>query len=389
MFGLSSVDRCLSFLSLLLFSLCGFCSCLEEFESTEKKSSDRDIVEYLPNVSSLRVDEYKIVIEVELKERNSLLRINNGEPDIGGMVCSAFVDFGRGKLGYYVPFSTEDEKTEEILVEDDRIIPFEEGRKYIISSSKINGCAVKLSVTDETSNEVYEFAPQLKCYTSGITNAWGRNSYEVVGNIDVEDFTVYSTQGKHPKLLILGDSNADHGGLGSDKWRNYARQIKDSMRGDVFLVAQGGANTSHYLTWLNEYVFNVCQPQYCLITTYNETSYTRWHTNILQIIDRLEAHNIIPILATIHPGGGPTIDEQKARINEWIRKSGYFVFDIGKLVSLNNDGVTTDEDLLRPDLVHFNYISNNLLADSFMSEFPFLYREDSFIFDIASLIKKE
>lgn len=382
---MSGLYRYILLLLSMFFSLCGFGSCLEDDEPIEEETADSKVVEYLPNITSLRVDEFKIVMEVVLTEKDCLLRINNGEPDIGGMVCSAFVDFGRGKMGYYYPYNTEEEKTEEVLVEDEQTIPFEKGRKYMISSFKINGGTVKLSITDVLSKETYEFMPQLRSYTSGMTNAWGKSSYEVSGNMEIVAFKVYSTQERCPKLLILGDSNADHGGLGSDKWRNYARQIKDSLGGSAFLVAQGGARTSDYLTWLKEYVLNVCQPQYCLITTYNETSFTRWYPNIMQIIEILEEHNIIPILATIHPGGGATINEQKAKINDWIRASGYLVFDIGKIISLNNDGITTDENLLRPDLVHFNHVSNDMLATEFMLDFPFLYKENSFIFDIASL----
>lgn len=65
------------------------------------------------------------------------------------------------------------------------------------------------------------------------------SSYEVSGSINILNFKTYSNQDYHSKLLVLGDSNADHGGIGDDKWRNYIRQIKARMGGSAFLVVQG------------------------------------------------------------------------------------------------------------------------------------------------------
>lgn len=327
----------------------------------------------VPNISSLRLDGYDIQVKMVLKDCNSILRINHGEPNIGGMVCSLYIDFSRGRIGLYEPYTTDSEKTTEKFIEDEQQISFIVGHEYTIVSSKINGCIVKVSVTDEVSRESWTFTPDIGCYESGITNGWGRSSYEISGNIDIHDFKIYSNQDYRSKLLILGDSNADHGGIGDYKWKNYARQIKTEMQGNAFLVVQGGASTDNFLVWLDNYALDICSPQYCLITTYNEYSFYKWNNNIREIIDILESHQIIPILATIHPGSGEMISEDKRTMNDWMRNSGYFVFDMARVISKNNDGVTTNEKLLRlPDLVHFNFEANDLLAKDFFETFPFM-----------------
>ena len=86
----------------------------------------------------------------------------------------------------------------------------------------------------------------------------------------------------------------------------------------------------------------------------------------------MENHHIIPILATIHPGSGEMISEDKRKMNDWMRSSGYLVFDVARVISQNNDGVTTNESLLRSDLVHFNFEANDLLAADFFETFSFM-----------------
>ena len=333
---------------------------------------EAEIKNRVPNISSLRLDGYDIQIKAVLKGRNSLLRINHGEPNLNGLVCSSFIDFTNGRIGYYKPYTTDEEKTTEELIEGEQIIPFVEGHEYTIVSSKQNGCFASLSITDNLTGECYEFSPEIGCYESGITNGWGKSSYEVMGDVEVLEFKIYSNQDYNSKLLILGDSNADHGGIGDYKWRNYTRQIKKGMGGSAFLVVQGGADTNHFLTWLDGYVLDLCKPQYCLITTYNETNFSRWYSNIMKIIQILEDNNIVPILATIHPGGKGGIDDGRKKINEWIRNSGYLVFDIAKIISLNHDGISLNKNLLHFDMVHYNYEANTLLANAFLETFPSL-----------------
>ncbi len=87
----------------------------------------------------------------------------------------------------------------------------------------------------------------------------------------------------------------------------------------------------------------------------------------------MENCKIIPILATIHPGEGDMISNERRKINDWIRNSGYLVFDVAKVISVNNDGVTTWKEMLRePTWVHFNYEANDLLAKIFFETFPYL-----------------
>ena len=326
----------------------------------------------LPNVGSLRTDGYDLNLDIVLNDLNSVIRINHGEPNINGMVCSSFIDFKRGKMGYFIPYSVDEDKTDEILVEDEQTISFEKGHHYSIISSKTGGCIASIIITDNDGGKTYQFSPEIGCYESGIANGWGRSSYEIVGDIDVLNFKIYSNQPYHSKLLILGDSNADHGGVGDYKWKNYARQIKTGMQGDVFLIVQGGASTNDFLTWLREYALDVCAPQYCMITTYNEYTFSKWNNNIKEIVNILENHHIIPILATIHPGSGEMISEDKRKMNDWMRSSGYLVFDVARVISQNNDGVTTNESLLRSDLVHFNFEANDLLAADFFETFSFM-----------------
>lgn len=327
----------------------------------------------VPNFSSLRLDGYDVQLKVVLKNINSFIRINHGEPNIGGLVCSSYIDFSKGLIGYYKPYTTDGEKTSEILIESEENASFIEGHEYTIVSSKQNGCVASLSIIDDITGEIYEFSPKIGCYESGITHSWGTSSYEVEGEVDVVDFKIYSNQDYHSKLLILGDSNAEHGGLGNYKEYGYTRRIRSEMNGSAFLVAQGGASTRKFLVWLDEYVLDLCKPQYCLITTYNETNFTSWHHNISDIIEILERENITPILATIHPAEGDVISNVHSEINDWIRNSGYLVFDVAKVISLNHDGVTTWKDVLTPPTwVHFNYESNNLLYENFFDSFPFM-----------------
>lgn len=337
-------------------------------------TAESEIKYRIPNISFLRLDGYDIQLKIVLKDTNSLLRINHGEPGIGGLVCSSFIDFAKGTIGYYKPYSTEEEKTIDVLVESEQTIPFVEGHEYTIVSSKENGCIATIKVTDNDIQQTYQFTPDIGCYESGITNGWGKSSYEIKGEVDISGFKIYSNQDYHSKLLILGDSNADHGGIGDDKWRNYARQIKSRMGGSAFLVVQGGADTNDFITWLNEYVLNICKPQYCLVATYNEANFSMWYSNISEIIQIISDKGIIPILATIHPGGRNGLNDERKRINDWIRESGYLVFDIAKVISQNNDGITVNEELLRYDLVHFNYETNDMLADYFWETFSHLLK---------------
>lgn len=326
----------------------------------------------LPNVRSLRTDGYDLNLDIVLNDINSVVRINHGEPNFNGMVCSSFIDFKRGKIGYFKPYSVDEEKTDEVLVEDEKTISFEKGHHYSIISSKTDGCIASITIKDNDNYQTYQFTPEIGCHESGITNGWGRSSYEIVGDIEVLNFKIYSNQPYHSKLLILGDSNADHGGIGDFKWKNYARQIKTGIQGNAFLIVQGGASTNDYLVWLQEYALDVCAPQYCMITTYNEYAFSKWIKNITEIINILENHHIIPILATIHPGSGEMINDDKRQMNDWMRGSGYLVFDIARVISKNNDGVTTNEGLLRSDFVHFNFEANDLLAADFFETFPFM-----------------
>lgn len=335
--------------------------------------ADTEIKYRVPNISSLRLDGYDIQIKVVIKDINSLLRINHGEPNIGGLVCSSFIDFANSRIGYYKPYTIDGEKTTEVLIEREQIIPFIKGHVYTIVSSKHNGCVASLSIKDNETGESYEFSPEIKCYESGITHGWGKSSYEEMGGIEVLDFKIYSNQDFNSRLLILGDSNADHGGLGSYKWRNYTRQIKLGMNGSAFLVVQGGAGTSNFISWLDEYAMDLCKPKYCLVTTYNETNFSRWYSNIQEILNRLKRENITPILATIHPAEGDVIGDTHSEINDWIRSSGFLVFDVAKVISLNHDGVTTWKDILTPpNWVHFNLEANNILAKNFFETFPYL-----------------
>lgn len=335
--------------------------------------ADLEIKYRVPNISTLRLDGYDIQIKVVLKDRNGLLRINHGEPNLDGLVCSSFIDFTNGRIGYYKPYTADGEKSSEVLIESDQMIPFVKGHEYTIVSSKRDGCVASLSITDNLTGECYEFSPEIGCYESGITNGWGKSSYEVMGDVEVLEFKIYSNQDYNSKLLILGDSNADHGGIGNDKWRNYARQIKKGMGGSAFLVVQGGAGTRNFLTWMDGYVFDLCKPQYCLITTYNETNFQKWNPNILEILRRLEIRKIIPILATIHPAEGDKISDERRKINDWIRNSGYLVFDVAKVISVNNDGLTTWKKVLHePNWVHYNFTANDLLATNFFETFPYL-----------------
>jgi hypothetical protein len=327
----------------------------------------------LPNIKSLRTDGYDLNLDIVLNNINSVIRINHGEPNINGIVCSSFIDFKRGKIGYFNPYSVDEEKTDEILVENEQTISFEQGHHYSIISSKIDGCIASITITDNDGDQTYQFSPEIGCYESGITNGWGRSSYEIVGDIDVMNFKIYSNQPYHSKLLILGDSNADHGGIGDYKWKNYARQIKTGLQGNAYLIVQGGASTNDFLVWLQEYALDVCAPQYCMITTYNEYTFSKWIKNIKEIINILENHHIIPILATIHPGSGEMISDDKRKMNDWMRSSGYLVFDMARVISKDHDGVTTIERLLRlPTLVHFNFEANDMLAADFFDTFPFM-----------------
>lgn len=99
-----------------------------------------------------------------------------------------------------------------------------------------------------------------------------------------------------------------------------------------------------------------------------------WYSNISEIIKITNDKDIIPILATIHPGGKNGLNDERKRINDWIRESGYLVFDIAKIISRNNDGITVNEELLRWDLVHFNYEANDMLADYFGETFSHLLK---------------
>ena len=78
----------------------------------------------VPNISSLRLDGYDIQVKMVLKDCNSILRINHGEPNIGGMVCSLYIDFSRGRIGLYEPYTTDSEKTTEKFIEDEQQISF-------------------------------------------------------------------------------------------------------------------------------------------------------------------------------------------------------------------------------------------------------------------------
>lgn len=140
-------------------------------ELTIDHAPDVKIRYRLPNISTLRTDGYDIVLKLILADKNSHLRINYGEPNIDGLVCSAFIDFGKGKMGYYQPYMTDEEKSEEILATYEKDIPFEQGNQYTIVASKKEGCIASVFVKDEKSGDEYEFSPELTCYESGITNS--------------------------------------------------------------------------------------------------------------------------------------------------------------------------------------------------------------------------
>ena len=47
--------------------------------------------------------------------------------------------------------------------------------------------------------------------------------------------------------------------------------------------------------------------------------------------------------------------------------------DLAELLSLNNDGVTADSNLLNPDMVHFTTPTNKIIAERFESDFGYIF----------------
>ena len=154
---------------------------------------------------------------------------------------------------------------------------------------------------------------------------------------------------------------------------SYSRLIKDAHNGDVAIFAQGGASAFDFVNWLDSYILNICKPTYALITTYNTTTASRHILETEYIVNTLKRHQITPILATIHPGGNAEANARNQEINQWVKDSGYMYLDLAELLSLNNDGVTADSNLLNPDMVHFTTPTNKIIAERFESDFGYIF----------------
>lgn len=320
----------------------------------------------IPYSTYIRADETETIVDVVLTEKHSVFKLIKGETS----PCIAFVDFGNNKFGFYTP----DKDTEIIYQQEDFGSSFTQGHKYQIALAKIKGYIAKLSVTDLNTGINKELIIDSDSDNLGISYCWGKDSYKVIsGNVEVTKLKLVSLQKTKPSLMIIGDSNADHGGLGKNKKFGYTRLIKEAHNGDVSIFSQGGANAFDFVNWIDNYILNICKPTYALISTYNTITSERHILEIEYIIDVLKRHQITPIIATIHPGGNEEVNIRHQEINQWIKNSGYMYFDLAELLSLNNDGITVNSNLLNPDLVHFTKSTNELIATRFEHDFGYIF----------------
>lgn len=320
----------------------------------------------IPYSTYVRADETETIADVILTDKNSVFKLIKGEVS----PCIAFVDFGNNKFGFYTP----NKETETVYKQEDFGTAFIQGHKYQVSLAKVKGYIAKLSVTDLNTVTKKELVIDSDSDNLGISYCWGADTYEVVsGSVQVTKFKLVSLQKIRPSLMILGDSNADHGGLGSNKRLGYSRLIKEAHDGEVAIFSQGGASAYDFVNWLDNYILNICKPTYALISTYNTTDADRHILEIEYLVDALARHQITPILATIHPSGDTNANARHRAINDWIKGSGYMYFDLAELLSLNNDGVTVNPNLLNPDLVHFTKPTNELIANRFENDFGYIF----------------
>ena len=146
------------------------------------------------------------------------------------------------------------------------------------------------------------------------------------------------------------------------------------MGEEILIVGRGGED-SFGICW--KYAADSkCQAEYTLIAIgTNENDYARWLENVQTIISMVEEDGSKPILATVTRRLDRDNLEFITQANEWIRNSGYPYLDAAAAVSVNGDGLTLDQELYYPDMVHPNPAGHQKIFERSLTDLPFLYGE--------------
>ena len=217
---------------------------------------------------------------------------------------------------------------------------------------------VNFSATDETK--------------SGYCRCWGCGRFTVVsGSVTLQRFNMYATGKSNPKIYIVGDSYVEQ--AGRNPLCGWGQRLQDYLNGDVVLSGRGGAVTSNVRKriWLE---LGAIQPTYCILEVGMNDSVTssltvdNYKESIQELIEIIEAHDVIPVLTTIPRREDTDNQEFIAEINPWIKSLNYKVIDEAMVMS-TGDGITRDLTMYQTDKIHptiacgeavFDWIKTNI-----------------------------
>lgn len=290
----------------------------------------------------------------------------------------AFVNFTANEIGFYNQSAVASQTT--VFKKKKVHFNFIANHQYLVEMIKENNKTATLRITDIDTFET----DSISANVIDIGRGWGIRTYNYVVNsvaktqlTDILGAYCISTQNKDSKVLIIGDSFIEGFSLpehGEDRDSRYAMKIKKKLNGNAFINGKGGAPASEGLVWLNQYLLDICKPQYCIVALgTNDSVYNTWLTNIQSIISKLEENKITPILVTVTASttsGSKNIFNQ---MNEWIRASGYSFIDANRALSLNFDGLTPNAEYLYSDGLHPNAKGHERIYKRALADVPFLF----------------
>ena len=181
--------------------------------------------------------------------------------------------------------------------------------------------------------------------------------YVASGDVKIFQFDYFSRLPESPKAIITGDSilEADTirnltGGGYENRW---AGLLYAALQGDVVIMGSAGETSTGIVQKLPVIDKAFKEPEFALLTHMtNDTVFTAWRDNTIQLIQSFEAKEAIPIIGMMpmRAGREPFYDA----VLDWVVKSPYKVIWFNRALTVNGDGKTVDAQYYTGDMLHPN-----------------------------------
>jgi len=279
-------------------------------------------------------------------------------------------DFTSGKLKIIPNWEYNTSSIPSATAEKTSTVALTTGREYIIEYKRETLIKARVTIYDCLSGQ----SDSLEKLNYGLYDSSNPCVIAVAGNMTLKYMEYFSSMPVNSPLAIFGDSFVEAGTLGQELNKRYASLIQEALGEPIFIDGLGG-ETSYglLLKYENDSLTNA---KYTLIATgMNDASggFTDWKQNYFGVISLVERKGSIPILATVSRNGATDNLSFITSVNDFIRNSGYPYLDVARALSVNNDGVTQDTNLVLSDLIHPNVAGHKAIYDRTWVDIPFIY----------------